>query len=325
VKKLFITALSILLLILSEGCERPTEVTGDPGIPPAVPTGLRIFYASDGEISIEWRRNPEPDVRGYNIYRRTDTTGLINIGFTSGSFFFDDSLEYDITYHYRISAVSVWNRESDLSDEVSAVPVNRFRPRRPQGIQINARNWTGEKSVFLNWLRNDESDVAGYNIYRGTGPSFISDSTSLVGFTNNINYSDTFQLSLYTNYYYRIKAIDRGGLLSDDSDLRNDIILEIPEVIFPQNNIATNFFSDFILMAIDVPAAYRIGVQTNRFFGEIWSTTVETNTVNDTLRIRFNPSSIQAGRTYYWRVSTYSGNSQDPNSVSELYTFIITN
>jgi hypothetical protein len=325
VKKTFSVLPVIIIIIFIQSCERPTESTGDPGIPPAVPTGLIIFYASDGEITIDWRNNSEPDVKGYNVYRRTASTELVNIGFTQSSFFFDDSLYYDTTYYYRVSAVSIWNRESDLSDEVSAAPINRFSPRRPLWVQINARNWEGEKSVFLNWWRNEESDVAGYNIYRSTNPSFISDSSSFIGFTSSINFADTFQLSLYTNYYYKIKAVDKGGLLSEDSETKQDFILDIPEIIFPQDNSEVNFFTDFLILALDIPAAYRITVQTNPFFDEIWNSTIETNVINDTLKIRFNPPYLETGRIYYWRVSTYSGNSQDPNSISGLFSFILKN
>lgn len=323
-KKTF-AAITIFILFITSGCERPTETTGDPGIPPAVPTGLIIFYASDGEITLDWRNNSEPEVKGYNVYRRTDSTELINIGFTSSSFFFDDSLYYDTTYYYRVTAVSIWDKESDFSEEVFAIPINRFNPQKPVGVQINARNWIGEKSVFLNWLRNEESDVAGYNIYRETTPEFFTDSSTLIGFSSNTNFNDTLQITLYTNYYYKIKAVDNGGLLSENSDTKSDLVFDIPELIFPQNNSEINYFDDFIIKAIDVPAAYRICVQTNQFFGEIWNTTIETSIVNDTLKIRFNPPSLQLGRTYYWRVSTFSGNSQDPNSISELHTFVIKN
>jgi len=302
------------------GCDRKTEMIEDPGIPPAVPTGLRFFFASDGEIAIEWNFSAEPDVKGYNIYRRTDSTESFKIAYVNDSFFFDDSLSYNITYFYRITAVNLWNKESDFSVEISAKPENRYSPKRPIGLRINARNWEGEISVFVNWLKNEESDVEGYNIYRGLSPGFTPDSTNLIGFSGSANFSDTNSLSFYQNYFYKIRAKDNGGLLSNASEEVNDLIFEIPEVIFPSDNSIVEFFEEFIIKTVDVPATYRIGLQTNKFFGEIWSRTVSTSVTNDTLNINFNPPSLQVNKAYYWRIATYSGNSSDPNSISQIFS-----
>jgi hypothetical protein len=309
-----------LLSIFFLGCDRTNEIIEDPGIPPAVPTGLRIFYASDGEIVIDWNSNSEPDVKGYNIYRRTESNAEVKIAFVNDNYFFDDSLEYDATYYYKITAVNLWDRESDSSSEVFAKPENRYSPEKPLGVRINARNWEGEISVYIYWLLNEESDVEGYDIYRSTSPGFTPDSSNLVGFSNGANFSDTASLNFYTNYYYKIRAKDKGGLLSNASDVVNDLIFEIPEVIFPPDSSTVEFFEEFVIKTIDVPAKYRIGLQTNKFFGEIWATIVSSTIVNDTLKINFNPPSLQVNKTYYWRISTYSANSSDPNSISKLFS-----
>ena len=153
--------LSIIFIssIIFLSCDRTTEIIDDPGIPPSVPRGLRIFYASDGEIVIDWNSNSEPDVKGYNIYRRTEFSDTVKIAFINDNFFFDDSLEYDTTYFYKITAVNLWNRESNFSSEVSAKPENEYNPETPFGLRINARNWENDISIFLYWIQNEESDV----------------------------------------------------------------------------------------------------------------------------------------------------------------------
>jgi hypothetical protein len=305
-------------------CDRQTDTSvSNNDIPPSVPSSLNVYSASDGEVIIEWKANEESDVKGYNIYRRTDHTESIKTDFTDNNFYFDDSLYYDTTYYYKITAVDFENRESNFTSEVSAVPLNRFRPSIPLSIRINARNWLDETSIYLNWQRNYETDVAGYNIYRSISTPFNTDSNSFVDFTPTTNFTDTMGLSFYTTYYYKIKAVDKGSLLSDESSEVKDFILQIPEVIFPEDNSEVNFFNEFILKAVKVPASYRIVLQTNMFFGEIWSTEVETSIVEDTLRIPFDPPSLSINRTYYWRIVTYSGNSSEPNSVSDLFKFIL--
>ena len=292
-------------------------------IPPSVPSSVNVYSASDGEVIIEWKANIESDVKGYNIYRRTERTESIKTSFTENDYYFDDSLYYDTTYYYKITAVDIDNRESDFTPEVSATPINRFHPSRPSDITINARNWPDEISIFLSWQKNFETDIAGYDIYRSSISPFNADSNSFLNFTQATNYTDTMDLSFYKTYYYKIKAVDKGSLLSDESDEVKDFILQVPEVIFPKDNSEVNPFNEFILKAVKAPATYRIGLQTNKFFGEIWSTEVESSIVDDTLRIVFNPSLLSTNTTYYWRVATYSGNSSDPNSVSNLFKFTL--
>lgn len=310
---------AIFIILMLQGCERSTQFIDDPGIPPTAPTGLRVYSATDGEVVIIWNPNQEPDVKGYNIYRKSELTDFIIIAFTNENFFFDDSLDYDTTYYYKISAVSIWNRESDLSNEVSAKPVNRNNPGKPFGLSINARNWEEEISVYLNWLKNEESDVEGYNIYKSSSAGFTADSTNFIGYTVKANFSDTNSLNFYEPYYYKIKAKDKGGLLSIESDEVNDLIFEIPEVIFPPDDSVVEFFEEFIIKTINAPATYRIGLQTNKFFGEIWNTTIQSTIINDTLLIPFDPPSLLLNKTYYWRIAAYSG-SPDPNSVSKIFS-----
>jgi hypothetical protein len=71
-------------------------------IPPAVPTGLYVYYASDVEIKIDWQSSSKGDIKEYNIYRRTDSTESKKNDYTSDSYYFDDSLEYNMTYYYKI-------------------------------------------------------------------------------------------------------------------------------------------------------------------------------------------------------------------------------
>jgi hypothetical protein len=325
VKRIRIATVLLLSFLLNNACERPAETINDPGIPPVVPTGVRVYYASDGEITIEWQSNAETDVTGYNIYRRTDSTESLKIAYSTDNYYFDDSLDYNTTYFYKITSVSIWNRESEFSDEVSATPINRYKPQKPLGLQINARNWEGGISIFITWLNSYESDVTGYNVYRSNSSGFTSDSSNFIAFTNEINFSDTLNINLYTNYYYKVRAVDKGNLISDESSQINDLILEIPEIIFPEDNSTVEAFNEFLIKAVHLPATYRIGLQTNQFFGEIWSTKIETEITDDTLRINFTPSSLQFYKTYYWRVATYSGNSQDPNSISKLFSVTFKN
>ena len=312
------------IFILISGCQRQIDINQtDNNIPPAVPVGLHIGYASDGLIAIAWQNNVEADLKGYNVYRSTDSVHFSFLNFTTNNYYFDDSLNYNTTYYYKISSVDIFNRESQLTSFVSAEPKNLYPPSTPNGLSINARNWEGNLSIYLSWLPNSEGDIAGFNIYKSLTPNFNADTSTFYAFTKVQSFSDTINLKLYTQYYYRIKAVDKGGLTSDQTSIVNDEIYEIPQIIFPQDGAQTSYFNYFIIKAIKVPANYKIIVQNNIFYGEVWSTDFSSSTTNDTLSVLFDASYINSNTPYYWRVVTYSQNADNPNSVSPLYKFVI--
>ncbi len=312
------------LLFLFAGCQREIDlVQPSSNLPPAVPVGLTVVYADDGAIALLWQSNSEPDLYGYNVYRSIDSVNFSAINFTTNNYYVDDSLDYNTTYYYRITAVNIGNKESLPSNIVSGKPVNLYSPSQPQGLSINARNWEGNISVFLSWNSNIEGDIAGFNIYRSTTSGFNSDSTNLIGFSKGIDFSDTLNLKLYTQYYYRIRAVDKGGLMSTQTPEVNDEIYGIPGIIFPQNGVQTSYFSSFTIKAINLPANYQIVVQDNAFFGTFWSASFFSSVTSDTISVNFDPYYINTGVEYYWRVVTYSQNGSQPNSVSPLYKFII--
>ena len=319
-----IVLFSILLIITFSGCDRivNTNQSGS-GIPPAVPAGLRIAYATDGEVALVWQSNSEADLQGYNIYRSTDSTNFLLAGSTGDNYYYDDSLQYNKTYYYRITATDIWNDESLPTKIVSAKPINRYAPTAPDGLSINARNYQDSISVFLSWNSNYESDIAGFNIYRSEDQNFNADSTTLIGFSSDINYTDTLNLSLYQEYYYKIKAVDKGGLISGASFEVNDEILGIPKIIFPANNSTVNYFDNFLIKSVSVPANYKIVVQDNMFYGEIWSDDFSSSIIDDTIAVNFNPTYTYTNVPYYWRIMTFTNGSNEPNSVSPLYKFII--
>ena len=324
IKSCWIILVSFLIIssTIHIGCERPTDANQkDDGIPPAVPTGVQISYASDGEILIEWIPNTEIDLKGYNVYRRTSKTDYAYLTFTVNRYWFDDSLSYDEKYSYKISSVDIWGGESQMSAEVYATPSNQFPPVGPRYLNINARNWEGKISVFLNWEPNNESDVAGYNVYRSLSSSFTADSTNLVGYTSDIQFNDTTNILIYKDYYYKIRAVDKGDLFSDESSVVSDQVYEMAGQIFPVNDSLVNFFDYFIIKAVNVSANYRILVQTNEYYGEFWSKDFFSSAVDDTIHVEFNPPYLYPYTYYYWRIITFSNNSSEPNSISPLHKF----
>ncbi len=85
-------------------------------------------------------------------------------------------------------------------------------PSAPTGLTAIPTN----QSISLDWDDNSESDLAGYNVYRGTTPGDYSKiNSSLV---TSSTYSDN-GLNNGTEYFYTVRAVDTSTNESADSDV----------------------------------------------------------------------------------------------------------
>jgi hypothetical protein len=108
-----------------EGEDSPivTVVTKDV-FPPAVPTGLQAVFSGISQqafIDLTWTPNTEPDLAGYNVYRRAENQQLVKINSdlvkTPASR--DSAVQPGTKYFYSVSAVDLRGNESARSQETS--------------------------------------------------------------------------------------------------------------------------------------------------------------------------------------------------------------
>lgn len=319
--KLFLSI--VILSLFFAGCER--TISGDDwndNLPPAIPIDLFLFKASDGEIVIEWRKNSERDFSHYNIYRAlNDTSSFSFLKKTNQNYFFDDSLFYDTTYFYNITAVDRYNMESSRSQIISALPINRYKPNAPRFVEINGRNWLGEESVYLSWEPNYETDVKNYYIYRSDAAAFNIDSSLLIGISHTIHYNDTSSLQIGKKYFYKITAVDNGGFESVPSGEVSDLVLPLADGIFPRGEVTVEGLLEFVVAPFPYACTIKIIVQENEFFGETWSKEISHTGGVDTIRLEANDFYMQRNKNYYWRIVTSSSEYFTPNSISSAIQF----
>ena len=319
----FRNIIAVLFLLVIIGCGREdTTVSVDNETPPAIPTGLTINDAFDGQIEISWQQNNEPDLSGYNIYRTIGkTTAFKLIGFTANTYFDDVGLEYDSTYYYKISAVDKSQRESGLSSAVSATPKNIYIPIAPYVVNINARNQSGVKSIFLSWSPSIDNDILHYEIYRDTTQFDAIDSTKLIAKVTDTFYSDTVNLNLFQKYYYRIAAVDKGNLKSKLTDPVEDYILDEPVLISPADGAEITDLSSFVIKTVSLPANYKMVVQNSPAGDVVKSISFTSNQEAKEITLDINNLQLEPYKTYFWRVLTYTNSNSEPNSYSNLFSF----
>jgi predicted small lipoprotein YifL len=98
-------------------------------IPPSPPRGLVAVF-QEGGVALRWDENPEPDVAGYDVYRRAaeeETFRKINPALVKMTYYLDTTADPQKSYTYRLRAVDspFPHRESEFSPdaEVSPLPV----------------------------------------------------------------------------------------------------------------------------------------------------------------------------------------------------------
>ena len=110
---------------LIEGPASP-EAQGVPEkqAPPSPPSGV-VGVFQQGGAALRWVENPEPDIAGYNLYRKEEGETAfrkINPQLIKEAYFLDRTADPKKSYTYRVSAVDSSGKESDYSKDAEVSP-----------------------------------------------------------------------------------------------------------------------------------------------------------------------------------------------------------
>lgn len=98
---------------------RPVAVNSPDKFAPSIPSEVNALAGPDS-VEVSWTRSPEPDLKGYLVYRSVDGGPFTVVsGVISLPTFSDRKVEHSRTYRYAISSTDTKNNESDKSDPVT--------------------------------------------------------------------------------------------------------------------------------------------------------------------------------------------------------------
>ncbi len=201
------------VLTLPQPGNLSAELTGD---------GAVLTWTSAGELP-----HPGFELR-YRIYRRDEGSGKdaiageVPLGEPGPAHFTDSSFEWEKTYLYRVTAVSIVKRpdsevqvEGDDTPPVRVIAHDIFPPSVPAGLQA-AYSGEGQKTfIDLIWAPVTNADLAGYNVYRSeTNGAPVKMNPELV---KSPSYRDLAVASGKT-YTYSVSALDVRGNESQRSE-----------------------------------------------------------------------------------------------------------
>ncbi len=200
-----------------------------------------LLIELDGALAVTWTSADEPQnvpnlQYRYRIYRRDESSGKdavageVPVSVTTTepgpAHFTDSSFEWEKTYLYRITAVSIVKRpdsevqiEGDDTPPVRVIAHDVFPPSVPAGLQA-AYSGEGQKPfIDLIWAPVTNADLAGYNVYRsetnGAGTKPVEKLNSEL--VKSPSYRDSAVAS-GTTYTYSVSAVDVRGNESQRSE-----------------------------------------------------------------------------------------------------------
>src|SRR5882672_1983919 len=201
------------------GLSNRVSVPAAPTLPP--PADFRAKLNANG-VDFSWTSAGENSgvsvQHHYRIYRRDDSTGKdaiaseVPAGVAGPMHAQDSSFEWEKTYLYRVTAVSVASSpggeaqvEGEDSPAVRIVAHDVFPPAVPSGLQAVYSGEGQKPFVDLIWAPVTDADLSGYNVYRreadGSPVKLNSDLVKSPSFRDNAVASGK-------TYFYSVSAVD---------------------------------------------------------------------------------------------------------------------
>ncbi len=200
------------------------------------PTGLNVSQ-QEKQIEISWSApaanesgTAPANVAGYILYRRTgETVVKVNAQPLTSPRFTDRNFAFGASYQYTVRALSLLPGSASLATAIESnesaplahMPKDTFPPAVPGPVTIASIGGT----VSLFWPLNQETDVAGYNIYRAE--SGQTPSAQWLKLNAQLHKSASFRddrVQVGKQYFYQITAVDIYGNESTRSEIVSESV-----------------------------------------------------------------------------------------------------
>jgi len=196
----------------------PTMVQPIDSIPPAAPTNLKGVIDTLGIVTLQWTKNLELDLKGYDIlraYRKDQEFTKLNKANLIKENYIDsiDMTSFDKNVYYRLIALDNRYNESIPSDTLVLQKPDRIPPTSPVFTTYEIK----DRKVTLSWINSSSDDWDATIIYKIENKDTINNPWKKIYQTPTdtiTSYTDT-DVSPGKKYRYTLITVDQSGLESD--------------------------------------------------------------------------------------------------------------
>ncbi len=200
---------------------------------PSAPRGLTVISDVIREVPLSWTPSPEPEVKGYRVYRSDSKGGPYRLigkvdGKSKTSFVDSQGLMDETEYYYQITAFNVADVEGDPTEPISAT--TRGKPLAPQGLKAKAGML---KSISIEWTQPPDPEVRGYIVYRSFSPEGPFEEIQKIKEENKTSFLDGAphekKLDDGTLYHYKVRSYNKVDVLSEESEMVSARTKRVPQ------------------------------------------------------------------------------------------------
>jgi len=190
--------------------------------PPSAPKNL-ASEATSGEIQLSWTANTESDLLGYYIqkslnHKNPEDNRYINVNSSPiKETQYVESLSKNIKnkFVYRVVAIDTnFNRSQPSINSLAQMP-----DVTPPLTPLIKNVYLEDKNIRVDWLKNADTDLAGYNLFRSSlNDSILKEKVNIRLISKSFDTYLDRRTVQGKSYSYMIEAVDVTGNISKTSN-----------------------------------------------------------------------------------------------------------
>lgn len=191
--------------------------------PPAFPIGLNGIIDKNGNVTLVWAGNKEPDLLAYKVYRSFSNAEKYSLltGEPISETTFKEKLplnQLNTDIYYKVSALDNRYNESALSEPIRLNRPDTIPPAIATLLEVKMNN---NKSIEVRWKRSFSKDVVSYALSRKAGDDSLATWTQIATPAASDSVYLDMNVDPAISYAYKIQAVDKGALKSRFSNERS--------------------------------------------------------------------------------------------------------